>query len=181
MASPDGTEPFPSLPQLPGAKLPSAGPASPSTQGCSNSDTTALRRGSSGSGSRRSRVSTLGKSFLASNPPYGMWQAAGEVASKAPTLSEIKKGSFCADGWTEEGQLEERGVTPHQIQRRKTSRASSLSAVKGRRSTTSPLSTAVDERDEFFPATNSQVSDEVNRVPSTVPESCGTKLRSPIV
>ena len=183
MASPQGTEPFPSLPQSTGATPPSARPASPSKTGCSNSDTAALGRGpSSGSRhTRRSRGSTLRQSFLTSNPPYGMWQAAGEVASKVPTLGEIKNGSFCVDGWTEEGQMVGRGETPHQIQRRKTSRANSLSASKRRRSTASPLSTAVDEREEFFPATDSPVSDEVNGVPSTVPETCGTKLRSPIV
>ncbi len=100
-----------------------------------------------------------------------MWQATAEVASKIPTLGEIRKGSFCPDGWTEEGQMEERGQTPHQIQRRKTSRASSLSASRHRRSTTSPLSSRVDERGDYFPTAESERPDEANRVPFTIPET----------
>ena len=43
--------------------------------------------------------------FVNSNPPLGMWQAAGEVASQIPTLPEIKSGSFGQDGWNHEGQM----------------------------------------------------------------------------
>lgn len=84
------------------------------------------RRESSGaSGSSRRRRISLKRSFLESNPPNGMWQATGEVASKAPTLNEIRNGSFSYEGWTEEGQRERRGTNPHEIQRRRLSRSSS--------------------------------------------------------
>jgi hypothetical protein len=180
MASPEPIEPFPSVPQTPGGASSPPGTSSPSQPAPIKTESAPLRRtDSTGSGlSPRKRTSSLTQSFLNSNPPYGMWQATGEVASKIPTLGEIRKGSFCADGWTEEGQMEERGVNPHQIQRRKTSRASSLSASRRRRSTTSPLSSRVDEREDFFPTMNHQLSDEANRVPSTIPEGFRTNTRS---
>ncbi|KAL2223130.1 hypothetical protein M432DRAFT_38698 [Thermoascus aurantiacus ATCC 26904] len=63
--------------------------------------------------------------FLESNPPNGMWHATGEIASRAPTIDEIRRGSFTADGWTEEGQMEQRGNSPLDIHRRRLSRTSS--------------------------------------------------------
>lgn len=52
--------------------------------------------------------------------------ATGEIASRAPTLGEIRKGSFTSRGWTEVGQLEQRGNKPHEVQRRMTIRANSF-------------------------------------------------------
>lgn len=173
MPSPESTEPFPSLPQAPHTTSASASLVSLSNPARSGTEPVALRRTTTSSSglSRRTRTSSLTQSFLNSNPPFGMWQATGEVASKIPTLGEIRNGSFCVDGWTEEGQMQGRGETPHQIQRRKMSRASSMSASRHRRSTASPLSSRVDERDEFFPPTTLGVSDEADRVPSTIPET----------
>lgn len=37
-------------------------------------------------------------------PPPGMWAATGSVTSKAPTLSDIRRGSFSTSGWNEEPQ-----------------------------------------------------------------------------
>jgi len=36
--------------------------------------------------------------------PTGAWAAAAEASSKAPTLSEIRRGSFAASGWIHGGQ-----------------------------------------------------------------------------
>lgn len=72
--------------------------------------------------------------FLESNPPTGMWLATGEIASHAPSLREIRAGGFGNDGWTEEGQLELRGNTAHEIQKRKLSRAKTTSAKLATRS-----------------------------------------------
>lgn len=36
--------------------------------------------------------------------PPGMWAATGQSASKAPTLAEIRRGSFSSQGWNEESQ-----------------------------------------------------------------------------
>lgn len=179
MATSVPTEPFPSLPQTPGAISSPTSMPSPSKPVHSKTESPALKRTRSGSSgfSQRPRTSSLSRSFLNSNPPYGMWQATGEVASKIPTLGEIRNGSFCADGWTEEGQMQERGETPHQIQRRRTSRASSLSASRHRRSTNSPLSSRIDEPGEFFPTINGHVADEASRVPSTIPEGSRMETR----
>lgn len=54
-----------------------------------------------------------------------MWHAAGEIASHAPTIDEIRRGSFTVDGWTEEGQMEQRGNSPFEIHRRRLSRTKS--------------------------------------------------------
>lgn len=180
MASSEGTEPFPSLLQTPGASSPPRSQASPSKSAHSNPDSAALRKRShsNSSLSRRTRVSSLGKVFLDSNLPYGICHAAGEVASKAPTLAEIKKGSFCADGWTEEGQMVVRGATADQIQKRKASRASSLSASRHRGSSTSPLSAGVDERKQSFPTMHARVSNETNRVPFPIPETDRMELHN---
>jgi len=62
-----------------------------------------------------------------SNPPLGAWQAIGEDTAKGPTIPEIKRGSYSADGWSHEGQLEKRHFRPHDIHNRRLSRASSQS------------------------------------------------------
>lgn len=36
---------------------------------------------------------------LNADPPLGAWAAAAEATSKAPTLGDIRKGSFAEDGW----------------------------------------------------------------------------------
>ena len=172
MASPESTEPFPSLP--PTACMPSApGPTSSPKSTYSTTDPSPLerRKSSYSTYSQRRRTTSLTQSFLNSSPPYGMWQATGEVASKVPTFGEIRNGSFSIEGWTEEGQLEARGEKPHQIQRRKTSRASLLSASGRRRSTTSVLSGEVDGRADSLPNIHRQLSDDSNRVPPTIPEA----------
>lgn len=66
-----------------------------------------------------------------------MWQATGEVTSKVPSLAEIRNGSFAADGWSHEGQLEKRGANPHDIHRRRLARTSSAS-TRTRRSSNTP-------------------------------------------
>ncbi len=178
MASAENTEPFPPLPQTSGTSS-VAGLTSPKPTGLKTEPSPLERRTSNGSGlSQPRRTTSWSQSFLNSSPPYGMWQATGEVASKVPTMGEIRNGSFSADGWTEEGQLEGRGETPHQIQKRRTSRASSLSASRRRRSTTSPLSTRADEQEDFFPIFNRQLSDEANRVPSAIPETPRKEIQS---
>lgn len=140
-------------------------------------------RGPSGaSSSSRHRRTSIKRSFLESNPPNGMWQATGEVASKAPTLNEIRNGSFSYDGWTEEGQRERRGTNPHEIQRRKLSRSSSSNTAsptktKGTFSSgRTPSISALDspkEKDEFgTPAGSpSHAKGELEGIPSTIEEA----------
>lgn len=51
-----------------------------------------------------SRVRTASIKFMEASPPPGMWAATGNAASKAPTLAEIRRGSFGSSGWNEENQ-----------------------------------------------------------------------------
>ncbi|KAL2391065.1 hypothetical protein BDBG_04941 [Blastomyces gilchristii SLH14081] len=128
-------EPFPSVEDENG-RSPIAAQASTPTTPTTNMDPSTPTQpnrtannppnASSSTTTRRLRSASL--KFLESNPPSGMWMATGDIASRAPTLNEIRTGCFSADGWTEEGQLERRGSTAHEIQRRKLSRAKTFGA-----------------------------------------------------
>ncbi|KAF2178999.1 hypothetical protein K469DRAFT_674604 [Zopfia rhizophila CBS 207.26] len=54
--------------------------------------------------SASSRIRAASLKFMEASPPPGMWAATGSVASKAPTIAEIRRGSFSASGWNEESQ-----------------------------------------------------------------------------
>lgn len=99
------------------------------SQGRNSADVSRMRSRtiSNASSTHRPRRTSIARAFLESNPPNGMWQATGEIAAKAPTLVEIRRGSFSQGGWTEEGQRENRGTDPHEIQRSRRSRHSSAS------------------------------------------------------
>ena len=45
---------------------------------------------------------------MEADPPPGMWAATGSVASKAPSLEDIRRGSFGSEGWDERKQREHR-------------------------------------------------------------------------
>nr|OQO13812.1 hypothetical protein B0A51_17370 [Rachicladosporium sp. CCFEE 5018] len=53
-------------------------------------------------------VSQLARDALNVNPPLGAWAAAAEATSRAPTLGEIRRGSFAEEGWRGEVQREMR-------------------------------------------------------------------------
>lgn len=124
------------------------------------------------SAGRRTRTSSLRNSFLNSNPPLGMWQATGEVGSKIPTLQEIRNGSFSAEGWSHEGQLEKRGTNPHDIHKRRLNRTSSASTRtrKSSQTVTTPVTpTIAEEGGSFFPRRGSvsvreQTTEERTRI-----------------
>lgn len=59
------------------------------------------QRGSNSSGSRLRAASIK---LMESSPPLGFMQATGEAAAKAPSLAEIRRGSFGNSGWDAEGQ-----------------------------------------------------------------------------
>ncbi|KAI9822004.1 MAG: hypothetical protein M1832_003176 [Thelocarpon impressellum] len=63
-------------------------------------------RGSS-STSRRANASLLER-FQEASVPSGMWSATGTTIAKAPTVGDIRRGSFSHDGWTAEGQTDRR-------------------------------------------------------------------------
>ncbi|OJD27084.1 hypothetical protein ACJ73_01524 [Blastomyces percursus] len=146
-------EPFPSVFEDENGRSPDSSPiaAQPTTatptanMGPSTptqSNRTSKPSDTSSTTARRLRSASL--KFLESNPPSGMWMATGDIASRAPTLNEIRTGCFSSDGWTEEGQLERRGSTAHEIQRRKLSRANTF----GTRVTTSTQLNALQEQEQ---------------------------------
>lgn len=106
-----------------------------------------------------------------SNPPLGMWQATGEVAAQIPTLPEIKHGSFSAEGWSHEGQMERRGSTPHEIHKKRRERTSSATTRSRRTNTGSRTPGTIHETVEYFPAPDNLDSvAETKRVPTTINE-----------
>ncbi|EER45281.1 conserved hypothetical protein [Histoplasma capsulatum H143] len=86
------------------AQLPPAPPTNKHPPPSTRSDRASKPSGTSPAASSRLRSASL--IFLESNPPSGMWIATGDIASRAPTLNEIRAGCFSADGWTEEGQIQ---------------------------------------------------------------------------
>ncbi|KAL1961399.1 hypothetical protein VTO42DRAFT_127 [Malbranchea cinnamomea] len=117
-------EPFPSL-----EEEPSRAPASPIA-----SSPVSPRQPRQSDASLPSHPTRLLRSaslkLLESNPPRGAWMATGEIAAQAPTLDEIRRGSFSSRGWSEEGQLEQRGNSPREAQRRMTARRNSLRLLR---------------------------------------------------
>lgn len=53
-------------------------------------------------------VQSVANEVLQSDPPLGFFAATAQVASQAPTLAEIRRGSFGTEGWTAEAQAENR-------------------------------------------------------------------------
>ena len=49
--------------------------------------------------------------------PLGAWAAAAQASSKAPTLGEIRKGSFVVSGWTESGYWQDADETGQKFSR----------------------------------------------------------------
>ena len=60
---------------------------------------------------------------MESHVPLGMWQATGEAVSRAPSLAEIRRGSFGSNGWDGEGQRRNNAIGEN---RRSLSRSSSV-------------------------------------------------------
>ncbi|PSN68103.1 hypothetical protein BS50DRAFT_461585, partial [Corynespora cassiicola Philippines] len=81
---------------------------SPSPHVAPDSPTATQRRGrtstNASTASTSSRLRTASMKLMEASPPPGMWAATGSVASKAPTLAEIRRGSFSSSGWNEESQ-----------------------------------------------------------------------------
>lgn len=47
--------------------------------------------------------------LMESRPPPGMWAATANSASKAPSLADIRRGSFGSEGWNTESQRQRAG------------------------------------------------------------------------
>ena len=110
---------------------------SPATQ-----NVTARDRGSSGASGRLRSASVK---FMESNPPLGMWHATGESVAQAPSLADIRRGSFGSSGWDGEGQR--RNSVISQEGGRKLSRSSSGPVSPGISIKANPLAQTVHEDD----------------------------------
>ncbi|KAF2655715.1 hypothetical protein K491DRAFT_411502 [Lophiostoma macrostomum CBS 122681] len=53
------------------------------------------------SSSAVNRIRSASIKLMEADPPPGMWAATGTVAAKAPTMEEIRTGSFNTSGWKE--------------------------------------------------------------------------------
>jgi hypothetical protein len=51
------------------------------------------------------RLRSASIKMMEADAPLGMWAAAGSAASKAPTLGDIRRGSFRDAGWNQESQM----------------------------------------------------------------------------
>jgi hypothetical protein len=66
---------------------------------------------------------------MEANPPPGMWAATGSTASKAPSIADIRRGSFGSDGWNENTQRKRASTRTSQEERAKPSRKTSTGTV----------------------------------------------------
>ncbi|KAI9885041.1 MAG: hypothetical protein M1823_003175 [Watsoniomyces obsoletus] len=112
----------------PGPSSPPLQSPSTTTRNVSIIDDPNRSRASTNTSSRLRRASTR---VLEANPPSGMWHAAGHVASKIPTVNDIRHGSFSHKGWSAEGQ-------------RSRSRSKSLTKSNGSKKTTTTHQGSVD-------------------------------------
>ncbi|KFY09558.1 hypothetical protein V492_05448 [Pseudogymnoascus sp. VKM F-4246] len=54
------------------------------------------------------RLRSASRTFEESSIPVGMWSATASIASSAPSISNIRRGSYGSDGWSGDGQLKEK-------------------------------------------------------------------------
>lgn len=66
------------------------------------------------------RLRSASKKFETSSIPTGMWSATGSLASSAPSLADIRRGSYGSDGWSGEGQLKEKTRRASLVRRQST-------------------------------------------------------------
>ena len=59
-------------------------------------------------GTMAGRLRSASGKIFNSSIPVGMWDATGTLASGAPSLADIRRGSYGSDGWSGEGQLKDK-------------------------------------------------------------------------
>ncbi|KAI9759939.1 MAG: UDP-galactose transporter [Chaenotheca gracillima] len=103
MASSDEPTPFPTTTGNMGA------PSTPTSSSHAVQDAAPRNRSRDSSGaSAGSRLRSASIKILDANPPSGMWHATADLTSRAPTITDIRRGSFSHGGWSNEGQYERR-------------------------------------------------------------------------
>ncbi|KAH4132706.1 hypothetical protein HBI25_190180 [Parastagonospora nodorum] len=123
------------FPQPKGIRDPGSSDTPPDSPG-----NTRRQRTSTNASAISNRVRTASLKLMEANPPPGMWAATGATASKAPSLADIRRGSYGSEGWSEDTQRKRAGSRTSQEKRAEPSRHAS--------GTISPLEGGV----EAFPA-----------------------------
>ena len=116
--------------------------------------------------------------FMESNPPLGMWHATGESVAQAPSLADIRRGSFGSSGWDGEGQR--RNSIVSEEGGRRLSRSSSGPISPGISIKANPMAETVHE-DDLAPMVFSRgkMTDQVYT--KRGPISSSTPIKSPHV
>lgn len=151
-SDPNANVPTPvSFPQPDGVRDANASPDSPKTR----------QRTSTNASTASSRLRAASIKLMEASPPPGMWAATGQTASKAPSLSDIRRGSFGSEGWNEELQRKRAGSRASQGETSPTEdagrrfgpqrRASSNNAL-----TTGPFPTLAEEETHHTARTDGQ-------------------------
>ncbi|KAF2033487.1 hypothetical protein EK21DRAFT_86280 [Setomelanomma holmii] len=104
-------------------------------------------RGSTNASTASGRIMSASIKLMEANPPPGMWAATGSTASKAPSLSDIRRGSFGSDGWNDDTQRARASSRTSQEEKMRSTRRTSA--------TTSPM-----EGSEPFPAVTEEPTRE---------------------
>lgn len=147
-------------------------------------DTGLSRSRSTSNASTVSRlVRTASIKLLDSHPPAGAWAATANVTAKAPTVSDIKKGSYCDNGWKEVPQQIENirrtntassnaqgsaGLSTKEQSRSNVSKAQAMNSV---RAGTAPMNIAPPLEEEHIPGPQTQENSQ--DLPATIPQHDG--------
>lgn len=95
--------------QFPPVRGDKASTSNPPPDGDRQSTSGELRqRGDSSTSTFGGKLRSASRRFEESNLPMGMWDATATIASSIPSLKDIRRGSFGSEGWSAEGQKEER-------------------------------------------------------------------------
>lgn len=90
-------------------------------------------------------VKQLAKDAMDADVPLGAWAAAAQTTAKAPTLGDIRQGSFSNKGWTSEGQQD---ANEGRMRRASSSSSGKIPKIRGLAGAGVPQVESVDERQE---------------------------------
>lgn len=88
-------------------------PIDPPNRIASDESIVTMSRPPSGTSGGRLRSASL--RFLESDPPLGAWYAAGEALGRAPTHTDIRRGSFSHNGWDSEAQRRHSSISSNDL------------------------------------------------------------------
>lgn len=123
-------------------------PASPHTPASPASARTRKRASTTGSvaSNASSRIRAASIKILEADPPPGFMAGLGSHASKAPTISEIRRGSYSKDGWSPVTSPEQERQSKESSSNRGHSGTGATSDFEERATTTARPSLSVRER-----------------------------------